>query len=1177
MKTPLSKWSKVLIISFLFLFLVLLIFQFALNSQKIQFWAINLVNKHIGIEAEWSELNFSAATGQFSGKNLKARLPQARLEAEINDFKIIFNPFKLIFKKIHLFDFEANDVQLKILEKTKKTSPKKNKKPQDFNALLDLFQIDSAKISKVSLIINEKSKIYASQISIKEKSPFLFYKRALEIKIVNFKSYQKKHELFADEFIINGSFNLVFNEAQNKYEPKVDATIKLDQMLLGFQKRATPWNDSEGWEESLNPILEKYYGLPIPERSYAYFDEVQLPFYLGPKQIKISNSTIKAFNGKSQVNLDWNRRSKDINLSLKQIDNMQLRYFPLGKSNFRRSFDKVNLNIEAKGYFSNLLSGNLESSISLDLLNHLTVPSTDKLSLRMKGSLTNGIADIKKLTINLLDGNLHGKGKIDLHRMKVESQFGADNIDAQSVIRLFSSVDIPGKANASGGINGFLNNPHFKFQINSDEFGYEFLKAGSFNGSLEIKDHNLLLLGKTKTPDEGSGQFSLDITSVFKSANQKVNLDTKLTNYPAQYFLQTEALEGTINGEFKMDKARSDYNGTGQIEASNLKWFWIPIDKIKSQFKMDEVGQQKKIELFNTSFDWPELYGKDETLKKSLSFLFDSTGFSFKGPLLSSLEVISGEHRYDDADWLKLSLDAKNLNIKSFDKLLPLSFDELVSSGKFNAKYHLKDIQLSELEAWIDKFDLKLDEKTISLQKKSKLSYVDQTLQFDQTKLQFGQGNLTINGPLSVNGQSNLSFKGRLDLSQLEEMHPKLLESDGFTVVDINWKGSLTKPEFYGSIDFNNNALLIQSVRSELNEINGRLEMNGKRINFKSLRALYDEAPIRLNGWVEWDNNNNISDADIKIVGQEVPFYKEDEWRALSDLDLNLKGSDGQHRISGNVRLVDGLFYKDYSLSQFIFKPVGVYHQKDESMVPQWLSDAELNIDIKPAGEFRVKNNFTELSLSPNVLLRGTLAELKPRGNIEILEGQLYALGLNFKDAEGFITLAEDRQPYVEMRAVHLIRDYEVRTVIQGYMNNIALKLESTPSLTQNEIVSLIAYGQTPDELASNKRNLFSRAALASQVVSVLQRPITKATDLDIVRVETDYTQTDDDETFSSFAIGKQLSDRFSVTVTAGLNLEARAQGLGLEYLLTDNLLLKAVKDTGTRYRFDLTWRFDIF
>src|SRR5690606_37753349 len=126
-----------------------------------------------------------------------------------------------------------------------------------------------------------------------------------------------------------------------------------------------------------------------------------------------------------------------------------------------------------------------------------------------------------------------------------------------------------------------------------------------------------------------------------------------------------------------------------------------------------------------------------------------------------------------------------------------------------------------------------------------------------------------------------------------------------------------------------------------------------------------------------------------------------------------------------------------------------------------------------------------------------------------------------------------------------------------------------------NDIVSLIAFGQTPDQLNIGDRNLFSRAAIASQIVGILQRPFSKATHLDVVRLDSELAG--QQATASRFSIGKRLSDRVSFAFTTDLSLDEAYKGIVLEYELIDNLLLKGSKDTGSRYRFDLTWRFETY
>ena len=259
-----------------------------------------------------------------------------------------------------------------------------------------------------------------------------------------------------------------------------------------------------------------------------------------------------------------------------------------------------------------------------------------------------------------------------------------------------------------------------------------------------------------------------------------------------------------------------------------------------------------------------------------------------------------------------------------------------------------------------------------------------------------------------------------------------------------------------------------------------------------------------------------------------------------------------------------------------MLKPVGVVDE-EEKLISQTFNDLNLDLSVKSAGEFEIRNNLADIAMKSNIHLTGTASQPQATGSINIVEGQIHAFGIDFENASGFAAFARGRglKPFIEFSASHEIQDFEIRAKIKGPSDNLALSLESTPALSQNDIISLIAYGRTPDQLSPGDQNFFSRTAIASQIVGMLQRPLSKATRLDIVRLEAEYGQ--EEPVLSRISVGKRLSPRFSIAFTSDLSLDDALKGVQVEYQIFDNILLKGIKDTGSRYRFDLTLRLQAY
>jgi hypothetical protein len=147
---------------------------------------------------------------------------------------------------------------------------------------------------------------------------------------------------------------------------------------------------------------------------------------------------------------------------------------------------------------------------------------------------------------------------------------------------------------------------------------------------------------------------------------------------------------------------------------------------------------------------------------------------------------------------------------------------------------------------------------------------------------------------------------------------------------------------------------------------------------------------------------------------------------------------------------------------------------------------------------------------------------------------------------------------------------------IYGHIDNLALDLNATsPSgpLEKRDVISLLAFGMTETEreqLEASKGGQFGISMAASQLTSIIERPVARYTGLDTFRLEASETE----QIISRVSIGKQLSDRLEVDFTTDINTTNAVQTVEAEYLFTDNLLLKGSRSTDGRYEINGILRF---
>ncbi len=1156
------------------LFVFLFFSHLILNRPVFQRWILESTNKILSIDLSWDELKFNALTGHFEGKNLTLLLPKSHSTIRLKNFRLGLDPLRLLFKKVHLFNLEADFLSISIEAR----SEEKKEIPKSFYRFLNRLTIDHAEIREVILVTPDSAHLHIGRFTLHSQLAFFLLKRGINFDLTDFDYRSPKGDLFLDELKGTGSLNFSLDKQLDNYLPEWNGNLNWHNLLFGFRKTPNPWNLSPAWDSSLTPIIQRYYTDNIPDdRAFGFMDSGKLDIKFQLNDIELTAIQLNAFGGRLNITGKWDRHNHDFAIDIKNPVPIRMALLPLGKAQIRQAFENLDLTLSAKGKLTDLLHGNINGVLQLQATGNHVTNIQEPLTILGNIFFKDGMVGINDLKGTFDTGEVTGKGEINLDKKTVSSSFSTKTIDAQTIVHFFAKINVPGKADCDGTIQGALNNPVFNISLSSPLAGYESLTFGVFKGNLSIRDKRLSITGSTLLEGGGIGNLDLHVDDVFSSATQMLTLKTEFKNLDAGPLLRLTALTGHVNGFFNLEGPTQKLLGKGHITATDIDWYGIPVSKIEGDLNVD--NKELSIHPAQILFD---AKSPPIVVSKPFIFNFGPEGYHFSGTLLPSVSA-EGERKISDPDFLTFKLKADKTSLDFLSPVLWVGIDHFLVSGTFDGKYQFSSPKDSIIHSEITAFDFKGEEKKINLIGKTTLDYEGEKINFHHSTLQAGEEKITLDGPISFSDGSHLSIKGGLDCYQMAGLVDWLVDGNGLANLDLVMTGSPKTPLFEGKVDFKNASLNFRGMKHELNETNGTLKIKGNRFQFEHIQTNYDDAPASVNGWIEW-TAPKVTSADLTLQGREVPMSS-DAWQALADVNLTIRGSGGSLRMSGDLQIVEGVYYKDYDVSQFILKPVGVVLPEEEDNLQKMFGDMNLDLQVRSSGDFEIRNNLANVALKGDLGIQGNVSHPQMTGTINVLEGNIHTLGINFEGASGFITFNNPRgvleiKPYLEFSASRSIQQYEVHAKIKGVIDNLALSLESTPPLNHTDIISLIAYGVTPEELSSTKKNLFSTTAIASQVVSLLQRPLSRATHIDIVKLESEndaFTNFNALNPVSRFSIGKQLSTRFSLVFTTDLTLSQAEKGVTAEYLIFDNILLKGVKDTSSRYRFDLTLRFESY
>ncbi|GEM_PF-6964570 len=207
------------------------------------------------------------------------------------------------------------------------------------------------------------------------------------------------------------------------------------------------------------------------------------------------------------------------------------------------------------------------------------------------------------------------------------------------------------------------------------------------------------------------------------------------------------------------------------------------------------------------------------------------------------------------------------------------------------------------------------------------------------------------------------------------------------------------------------------------------------------------------------------ADITLTLRGQEGLFGTGETFQGRWEGKLKISGPWSALEGKGEIKLFDGLI--DTSLlseeadSSEIFR--GIEKTLKEFPFP-------LKLSLLVADTLHVKTQFLEISLEGGVEITAEEGNLEANGRLDVIRG-VYNLVLNQIDVEGYVLFGSffGLEPQLDLEGRKRIGRYRVTLRARGPLDNYEMTLESHPSLSQEEIVSLLLLG-SPEAYTSLDR-----------------------------------------------------------------------------------------------------------
>lgn len=457
--------------------------------------------------------------------------------------------------------------------------------------------------------------------------------------------------------------------------------------------------------------------------------------------------------------------------------------------------------------------------------------------------------------------------------------------------------------------------------------------------------------------------------------------------------------------------------------------------------------------------------------------------------------------------------------------------------------------------------------------------------------LRFAEGDLVVHkarfvGPdssLRVRGQASLDdglalqVNGDVDLGLVARVSRSVDESSGRLRARFHVTGELADPELFGEATVSNGSFQLASLEPRVERLHGTIRFSQRSVLFEDFGAEVAGGRLEASGTAQL-REQSIESYDFDLSARGIDYEMTDGVDTRFGARTHLSWSSGNRlpRLSGELRVHRFAYARPIelrSLGDVAATFVRGAFRSERTEIRRYDPEqdlVELDLRVVQRGPFQIENNLINADVTIQTEDRpfrivGTDQRYGVQGAMQIARGQIFFQNNRFDVRRGAITFDDstridprlDIEAFTEIRRSSDLRDlsWRIFLTLTGSSDNLRLSTRSEPDLAQPDILMLLAFGMTRNELQQLQQggDLASAAALeALTSVTGVDREVRRALPIvDDIRVTTGYnavTQRSEPQ----LSVGNRIAERVRLSATTSLGESRQFRG-ALDWQLDEN------------------------
>ena len=342
--------------------------------------------------------------------------------------------------------------------------------------------------------------------------------------------------------------------------------------------------------------------------------------------------------------------------------------------------------------------------------------------------------------------------------------------------------------------------------------------------------------------------------------------------------------------------------------------------------------------------------------------------------------------------------------------------------------------------------------------------------------------------------------------------------------VDVKAVGTNRDPHFDGSVTITGAGFLVTTTGAKYKNARAALTLTRDRITVDSMHVEDTNGrSLEVHGSLG-THELRVGDLEIEATARRFEVLRNELGRLEVDAALRLRGRYEAPRIAGNLTISSGNVNVDEILQRTLFQP----YATEQTAITEVDAVAALNpwnrlgLDLELHVPNTLRLTGENVQVSPgtpigvgdiNLRVRGDLYLYKDPGQNMSITGSLDQVGGTYAfqgrrfdvDPASSINFRGEIDPEVYVTVTRVISGVQTRVGIAGPMRQPELRLTSVPPLDASDILSLIVFNTSTNQLsAGQQQELMVRAGalaagfIATPIISAIENEI----GIDLLEIE---------------------------------------------------------------------------